>query len=145
MATAEEIKNLLSTFKTEIVDSVKEEIRNGMGELRIKEQELEEENSYLREELKLVKKELMIISSKEKERNIRMYNLEDTEIVNKNLMENILKLFAEVDIKLPEKAVSEVKRIGKMQGKRPVLLVLASSVHRSCIFDKFQELKEKKI
>ena len=85
-----------------------------------------------------------MIASKEKDRNIKMYNLEDTEIVNKNLMENILKIFAKVDIKLPEKAVSEVKRLGKMQGQRPVLLVLASSVHRSCIFDKFQELQDKK-
>ena len=46
--------------------------------------------------------------------------------------------------KISEYAELEARRIGKIQGKRPVLIILSSPKHWGCIFDKFQEFKDRK-
>lgn len=86
-------------------------------------------------------KVLSLIERENRSKNIVLFKLEDSIKINISLLETILDIFNKVGLVVPETAINDVFRMGKMVGNRPVLIKFVSSRWVRKVFEKIMELK----
>lgn len=74
-------------------------------------------------------------------KNIVLYRLEDTDVINNNLIAVINELFAELELNIPDLAKADAFRLGKVRGNRPVLIKFVAERWVKQAFSKVQEFR----
>ena len=126
--------------KLNTVQNIMELYKRDVEEIKFKVNDIIDEKSNLKNEVKTLKRELNYVTNKSREQNIILYNIKDDPDFNENIPENIKKLFQEIKVELEKSAFKDAKRIGVKEGKRPVLVTLESTNLKKALFDKADEL-----
>ena len=148
MATVDEIGEVLKGFETRIgnkVDDLIKEVRiynAGIRKIQLRQDNLEQENKILREDVEALKGEIDFLVNKERERNVILFKVKDSEPNNKDLMSTVNDIFGKAGIVLPKDDIKEASRLGNKEGTRPILIKLASTENKTNIFGKSDEIKE---
>ena len=119
--------NLKLDYVVSKVDNISLEMQN----LKIAQSKLESENALLRKDLQALRSELNYLSNKDRAQNVILLNVKDDKETNDNLP-NIIK-----------NILNEIKRVGKIEGKRPVLIALNSMEFKKLLFSKQEEFNKK--
>lgn len=90
-------------------------------------------------------KKLENLLQKEKSRSIIIYRIQNSIEFNAKLLENIVKTFTDVNIKMEREWVETVRKLGKTQGKRPMLVIFTSIKYKKHVFQNLKNLISKKI
>ena len=151
MALSEELKIFLQSMETRInenISGLRGEVSGYNRELKTckkKCSKLESENKELKMEVSLLKKEINKITNKEKERNIMLFNIQDDEEFNDDILNNLSILLKSCEIEISNDAMVRAERRGKGMNKRPICLELKEVEYKKLFFNKAEQLKEKKI
>lgn len=88
---------------------------------------------------------LSALESLSRARNIILFNLMDTDEINTDLHAMVLKTFKKVNLQVPDLAIDDVFRLGKIRGKRPIMIKFISSKWVRLVFGKVRELRNEDI
>lgn len=75
-----------------------------------------------------------------RDKNIILFNLDDSEAINKNLFLELHKLFDTVKLQIPDAAITDAFRLGKSPGSRPVLIKFVGTRWVTLLFSKVKEI-----
>lgn len=78
-------------------------------------------------------------------KNLIIFKLEDSEKFNGYLFGEILQLFSGVGLAIPEIAIVDVFRLGKIKGNRPVIVKFLTVRWVKLIFSKIIEFKRRNL
>lgn len=91
--------------------------------------------------LQCIEKQLSFNNTALRAKNLILFNLEDTVQINKNLVTVLFEIFKNVGLDIPELALDDAFRLGKFQGKRPVIVKFISSRWVRLAFGKAKQFK----
>lgn len=109
---------------------------------------LSSNNAALKEHhsrLKSLENDFSHFVSFQRARNIILFNLEDSDDFNKNLFQKVLQIFADIGLDIPDPAVDDIFRLGRMKNNRPVMIKFLAVRWVKLVFTKVRELKERNI
>lgn len=130
----EELKRLIESMSTELTINTEEakkltaEVHSSIREVRELKKVVEKLGSNLSEiEKRLSKVEMSrnstSIESNARRKNIVIYNLLEEEEENvRTLADKCLTFFNKIDVQIDDRDIDYVRRLGKIKGKRPILL-----------------------
>lgn len=78
-------------------------------------------------------------------KNIILFNLEDSDQVNSMLFQSIELLFKEIGLDIPDLDIADIYRLGKIKGKRPVLISFIAARWVKSVFSKLSALKSRNL
>ena len=81
---------------------------------------LDYEIKELKMEVSLLKKEISNLTNKERERNIILFNVQDDDNFNKNLMKNLGDILKNCAVDIPHDSMVKAERRGRNIDKRPI-------------------------
>lgn len=161
MTSNEDLKALLISLQQDVKDtktgvkqmaediqSLKQADEKLLKEIQVfkkKQKILEGKNEDLEEKVKTLEDKLENILIKDRRNNIFLYNIEDSRAINHNLLQSVLKILNDCKIVISEEQIDKISRIGKVAGKRPVIITFKSSLPKSTIYENAQNLKESNI
>ena len=146
-----ELKTLIEGMQTQMNNRLDglgyqfENFNHEMNNIKRKNLKLELENKELKTEVSVLKSEVYRLSSIGREKNLILFNIQDDDTMNTNLVENIKKILQECNIIIPENGIAKAERIGNKEDKRPICLTLTDAKHKKTLYDKTSELKKKRI
>lgn len=117
--TIQEIKRDNTTLKTDLKI------------LKRKYDTLAEENKELTEKVNLNERRINYILNKERSKNVVLYKVPDTIKENKNLLATVLDIVRKVNTEIPPDSITDVRRLGKQEGSRPILLSFTNTSWKS--------------
>lgn len=82
------------------------------------------------------------IESLTRAKNIILFKLTDTDDFNSELISRVRNIFQEVNLQIPEVAIDDAFRLGRIQGNRPTMGRFISSKWVWLIFSKVRELRK---
>lgn len=74
-------------------------------------------------------------------KNIVLYRLEDSDDINKHLISVVNEIFAELNLDIPDLAIVDAFRLGKLKGIRPVLIKFIAERWVKLVFSKVREFR----
>lgn len=77
----------------------------------------------------------------DKSNNIIIFKLKDNDETNNDLIKTILSIFAKINISIPDVAIADAYRLGKIMGSRPVLVKFVAVRWVKLVFSRVQEFK----
>lgn len=122
-----------------------EKLLNEVQDFKKKQKILEQKNEEMEVKVKTLEDKLESILIRERRNNIFLYNIEDTPTINLSLLQSVLKILKDCKIIISEDQIDKISRIGKLEGKRPVLITFKSSLAKSIIYENAQNLQESNI
>ncbi|XP_043464575.1 MATH and LRR domain-containing protein PFE0570w-like isoform X3 [Leptopilina heterotoma] len=138
--------------KLDLMDSSLQDIKRDNNTLKAelstckrKCNSLLEENKFLTERVKECERKVDFISYKERSKNVILYKVPDTENENKNLLNTVKEIIHRVNTNLPTDTITDVKRLGKQEGSRPILISFNNSNCKSFLFQNRKALSNMNI
>lgn len=80
-----------------------------------------------------------------REKNLIIYNIEDKAEYNTDVTQTVRRIFEQVKLDIPDVALDDAFRLGKVKGSRPILVKFISARWVHLVFEKVEELKQFKI
>lgn len=74
--------------------------------------------------------------NREKAKNIVLFKVSDTSSENENLLEIVISIFKKAEVDIEKKDISDVRRLGKKEGNRPILISFENEKDKFEIFKK---------
>lgn len=109
------------------------ELLKNFEDTKSKCKELEKQNSQLREEIKIMKRQ-------SRKNNFLIYNVAKED--NENTVGKVKQICADIEVALPDSAINDCFRVGKRE-PQPILVTLNNQFIKRDIFKKKQLLQEK--
>lgn len=92
--------------------------------------------------LSLLEKEIFYMRNQARAKNIILFKLKDVEEHNADLFPVILEIFQKIKLNIPETAIDEIYRLGKIKGSRPVIIKFVACRWVKLVFTKVAELNK---
>lgn len=102
---------------------------------------VKERNEILSAQIKSLKKEVGFLQTLVKKKNVVLYQIPDTEEVNGDLFNHVTNILKDAYITPDD--IEEVKRVGSVKGKRPVVVSFLSLRKRNTVFEHHKTIKER--
>lgn len=132
----------INTDKVSSVETVTNKLASDFHVINEKCTKLEEQNSVHEQKLTALEKELDYMRNGERENNILIFKMKDTSKENKNLLHTVLTVFLQAEVNITENQIENVKRIGRNEGSRPVLVTLTAARYKQIIFAKAMNISK---
>lgn len=148
MTTNDDLRNLIVNGQQDIksrLDAALVEFSSYRKCVDAKISSLEAENASFRMDIVALKKEVNLLTNKERVLNMMLYNVEDNDNFHSALADNIFKLFKDAGINITNDAINEATRLANTVGKRPVLVCFNSKISKNAVFEKCESLKNKNV
>lgn len=84
---------------------------------------------------------LSLLEQQARSRNVILFNFNDTNDTNSNLLVNVKLIFNKVGLDIPESAFDDIFRLGKRLGSRPVLIKFVASRWVRDVFSEIRDFK----
>lgn len=119
-------------------------LQNDITVIKDHQQRQESKIKYIETSIGKSNQRLARIEKTEREKNIILFKLNETENINTNLFACILEILEETGVKIPEVCIVDVFRLGKfIEGrKRPVLIKLTAPRFKKLFFEKNEEFQK---
>lgn len=88
-----------------------------------------------------LEKRFSSLSDQSRFKNLILFGLEDSESVNRDLIHSVLEIFSDMGLRIPDVAVEDSFRLGKVMGSRPIKIKFISSRWVRVAFDRVEEFK----
>lgn len=106
---------------------------------------LENLNKKLEEKIVNLSTEIITFQALKKKNNLIIYNLEDSDEFNYKLIDNLMDIFRQAKILIPETSIVDIRRLGRKINTRPVLITLSGYMKKKEIINNAKYLRELKI
>lgn len=87
-------------------------------------------------------KEILALKRASKANNVIIYKMPDNEATNRNLRNTVLDFLGKVNPNITDSTVDSVSRVGKIMGRRPVLVKFFSRQYKSSLFKNLKTVRE---
>lgn len=119
------------------LQEIKQDNKTLKSDLRIcnrKYDRLLKENESLTDRLNQCEKKIDFITYKERSKNLILYKVPDTTKENNNLFNTVKAIIRKINSDIPEDCITDVKRLGKQEGSRPILITFSNTNSKTLIF-----------
>lgn len=126
--------NMVSKASIESLAKKTDKIDKSISEIKSLHQELGTKCEVMSVEIRDVKSELARLQDASRKKNFLIFNIPDTEEINKDLFDSVMNILVKATVQLPDYCIDDIFRLGKIKGKRPVLVKLLTARHKSAVF-----------
>lgn len=85
---------------------------------------------------------ISFLSSESRSNNIILFGLEDSDAVNLSLIPSILKIFNDIELTVPELAIADSFRLGRIKGNHPELIKFIATRWVKHVFSRVREFRK---
>lgn len=93
------------------------------------------------ESVKKLNKEIDFFKRNARNKNLILYNIPDTDDLNNNLFNEVMSILADIEVK--DYYIDNIRRLGQVKGKRPVVITLVTARYKKMFFENAELLIEK--
>lgn len=111
-------------------------------EVKKEQQDFSSKHEDMCATVNVLERRIALLEKNSRARNLLIFNLDDVEEINRDLYLSIARIFEKIKVEIPDQAIESIFRLGKVVGRRPVLVRFASPRWKSLLFIKVKELNE---
>lgn len=121
------------------------DIQSDIKSIKLAQEKSEKNNTELESKLLFISKKISIAEKTNRASNLILYGVADTSETNNNLFQNIINLIKKLQVDINELIVTDIYRIGKKMGNRPIVIKLLAPRWKQVFFQKIANFKKNKL